>query len=122
MPSTGGPTAQGRHLPEQAQSEKSRGSGTESPDSFDDTVNKTDMSVFSGEVQTNREAPCAIFSNYRCFLQIEKLLEVSNLGGAVGNCLGIRGAQADEKRRLATIAAIALGLDRQRRACSLAQK
>ena len=35
------PTAQGRNLPEQAQSVKSQGvRGTESPDSFDDTINK----------------------------------------------------------------------------------
>jgi hypothetical protein len=43
----------GRHLPEQVQSEKSQGiRGTESPDSFDDTVKKTEhyVSVFSGEL------------------------------------------------------------------------
>src|ERR1700746_1657859 len=41
-------------LPEQAQSEKAQGvRGTESPDSFDNTLKKTEnyVSVFSGEVQ-----------------------------------------------------------------------
>ena len=42
-------------LPEQVQSEKSQGvRGTESPDSFDNTLKKTEnyVSVFSGEVHT----------------------------------------------------------------------
>src|ERR1700757_4116135 len=40
-PPTGGPPAQGRSPPEQAQSEKSQGvRGTESPDSFDNTPKK----------------------------------------------------------------------------------
>src|ERR1700740_2496630 len=46
---------QGGPLPEQVKSEKSQGvGGTESPDSFDDTVKKTEhyVSVFSGEVQS----------------------------------------------------------------------
>ena len=45
----------GRHLPEQVQSEKSQGvRWTESPDSFADTVKKTEhyVSVFSGEVHS----------------------------------------------------------------------
>jgi hypothetical protein len=42
----GRPTAQGRSLPEQAQSEKSQGvRGTESPDSFDHTLKKTENYV-----------------------------------------------------------------------------
>src|SRR2546429_9690848 len=53
-PPTSSPPAQGRSLPEQAQSEKSQGvRGTESPESFDNTVKKTEnyVSVFSGELQ-----------------------------------------------------------------------
>src|SRR5438132_4404746 len=53
-PPTSNPPAQGRSLPEQAQSEKSQGvRGTESPESFDNTVKKTEnyVSVFSGELQ-----------------------------------------------------------------------
>ena len=49
----GRPGPKGRNLPEQVQSEKSLGvRGTESPDSFDDTLKKTEnyVSVFSGEV------------------------------------------------------------------------
>src|SRR6266702_3634123 len=52
-PPTSSPPAQGRSLPEQAQSEKSRGvRGTESPEPFDNTVKKTEnyVSVFSGEL------------------------------------------------------------------------
>jgi hypothetical protein len=52
---TGSPPAQGLALPEQVQSEKSQGvRGTESPDSLDDKVNKTEnyVSVFSGEVRS----------------------------------------------------------------------
>jgi hypothetical protein len=48
---TGSPPAQGRSLPEQAQSEKSQGvRGTESPDSFDKTLKQAEnyVSVFSG--------------------------------------------------------------------------
>jgi hypothetical protein len=62
-PPPGSPPAQDRSLPEQAQSEKSQGvrgteswteSWTESPDSFDNTVKKTEnyVSVFSGELQS----------------------------------------------------------------------
>jgi hypothetical protein len=52
---SGSTPAQGLVLPEQAQSEKSQGvRGTESPDSFDNTLKKTEnyVSVFSGEVQS----------------------------------------------------------------------
>src|SRR6266550_7296891 len=48
---TSSPPAQGRSLPEQAQSEKSQGvRGIESPESFDNTVKKTEnyVSVFRG--------------------------------------------------------------------------
>src|SRR5438876_7367990 len=51
---SGQPTGPGPVLPEQAQSEKSQGvRGTESPDSFDNTLKKTEnyVSVFSGELQ-----------------------------------------------------------------------
>src|SRR6516162_9958333 len=50
---TGSPPAQRRHLPEQAKSVKSQGvRGTESPDSLNNTLKKTEnqVSVFSGEV------------------------------------------------------------------------
>src|SRR5437660_8102291 len=53
-PPTSSPPAQGRSLPEQAQSEKSQGvRGTESPESFDNTVKKTEnyVSDCSGELQ-----------------------------------------------------------------------
>src|SRR6266478_9194893 len=58
-PPTSSPPAKGRSLPEQAQSEKSQGvRGTESPDSFDNTVKKTEnyVSVFSGELQMDAAA------------------------------------------------------------------
>src|SRR6266446_10972133 len=61
-PPTSSPPAQGRSLPEQAQSEKSQGvRGTESPESFDNTVKKTEnyVSVFSGELHRPvRLTPC----------------------------------------------------------------
>jgi hypothetical protein len=50
---TGSPPTQRRHLPEQAKSVKSQGvRGTESPDSPNNTLKKTEnqVSVFSGEV------------------------------------------------------------------------
>ena len=53
---TGGPPAQGSAPAGASQSEKSQGvRETESPDSFDDTVKKTEnyVSVFSGEVHLN---------------------------------------------------------------------
>src|SRR6266550_8173019 len=64
-PPTSSPPAQGRSLPEQVQSEKSQGvRGTESPESFDNTVKKTEnyVSVFSGELQNSRASLAKLFA------------------------------------------------------------
>src|SRR5262245_48001821 len=71
-PPTGGPPAQGRSPPEQAQSKKSQGvRGTESPDSFDNTPQKPRITCpfFRGKYTKRDDRAIALAHCYQIRVQ-----------------------------------------------------